>query len=93
MSVLKKFTNHPKSVGETYTEHAGVAAGFGWTMIVGGFASLIHAVFPFWFESTGSRAINHLHEKLICDSREGLLISKIKKSTPCDDEAMTSAEL
>jgi len=51
------FTNHPHSVGETYFQHFVFASIFGFRMLIGGCACLIHAVFPFWFQKTGSNYI------------------------------------
>lgn len=59
------FTDHPKSVGETYFEHFGVASSFGLRMIGAGFACLAHGVFPFLFVTTGSKTVRHLHERMI----------------------------
>ena len=59
------FTRHPASVGETYGEHLGMAASFGWRMVAGGLACLVHAVFPFLFEYTASRHIRCLHEQMV----------------------------
>ena len=50
------FSEHPAAVGETYLEHMGVATGFGFSMIVGGLACLVHGILPFAFTSTGSRS-------------------------------------
>jgi hypothetical protein len=58
------FTRHPKEVGESYGEHFRTASGFGVTMIAGGIACLLHAIFPFWFERTGSATIQQLHGRL-----------------------------
>lgn len=61
---MSLFTDHPASVNETYTEHAGFAFGFGVRMIVGGLACCLHGLFPFLFERTGSRIIVELHQHL-----------------------------
>ena len=58
------FTQHPKEVGESYGEHFAAASSFGLKMIGGGLACLVHAVFPFWFERTGSRTTYELHRRL-----------------------------
>ena len=58
------FTRHPTEVGETYPEHFRAASGFGVRMIVGGLACIVHAVFPFWFERTGSRTLDTLHRRV-----------------------------
>ena len=38
------FIDHPRSIDETYSEHFGVAARFGLTMIRGGLCAIVHAV-------------------------------------------------
>jgi Family of unknown function (DUF6356) len=48
------FTKHPASVGETYFAHLGSAGGFGSRMITAGLACLVHGIFPFLFQRTGS---------------------------------------
>jgi hypothetical protein len=59
------FVAHPKSVGETYGEHFGVAAYFGLTMVAGGLACLVHALFPALFERTGSASVKRLYGKIV----------------------------
>jgi hypothetical protein len=58
------FTRHPVEVGESYGQHFVAASGFGLKMIAGGLACLVHAIFPFWFERTGSRTTHELHRRL-----------------------------
>jgi hypothetical protein len=58
------FTTHPRDVGETYLEHGLFASRYGVKMTLGGVAALIHAVFPFLFEKTGSRITRELNETL-----------------------------
>lgn len=65
--IAKLFQDHPASVGETYFEHLGSATGFGVTMILAGFACLIHGVFPFLFVKTGSRAVGGLYSRMIAN--------------------------
>ncbi len=66
------FTEHPASVGESYWQHLGVATGFGVSMIVGGLACLVHAVFPFLFLRTGSATITRLHQQMVVSrTRQG----------------------
>jgi hypothetical protein len=64
MNLIRSFTRHPASIGESYTEHLLHAGCFGVRMMLAGFACLIHAVFPFLFERTGSRAIGELNERM-----------------------------
>ena len=58
------FTAHPRSVGETYLEHAMFACRYGVKMTLGGIAALVHGVFPFLFEKTGSRITRELNATL-----------------------------
>ena len=59
------FNEHPNSVGESYSEHMGVAFGFGFRMVLVGLACLVHGVLPFLFVKTGSRTINVLHDRMV----------------------------
>jgi hypothetical protein len=54
------FTAHPHSIGETYFQHMKFAFLFGAKMAVGGCASIIHAIFPFVFQTTGSNMLMKL---------------------------------
>lgn len=65
MALKDLFTGHPASVGESYTEHMAIAGGFGGRMMLAGFACLIHAVLPFLFVRTGSKAVAELHERMV----------------------------
>jgi hypothetical protein len=71
MNMTRGFTEHPASVGETYTEHLFHAGCFGTRMVFAGFACLIHALLPFLFERTGSRAITELNERMVTRRRPG----------------------
>jgi len=62
--VRNPFTAHPRDVGETYFEHGLFASRYGAKMTLGGSAALVHAVFPFLFEKTGSRITRELHDTL-----------------------------
>lgn len=57
------FTKHPRSIGETYFQHMRFAMTYGGKMMAGGLACMIHAIFPFVFQTTGSRMAIKLSEK------------------------------
>ncbi len=61
--MIKHFTSHPASVGETYFEHLGMALGFAGRMLIATIVCAIHAVLPFLFEKTGSRLIADLYHR------------------------------
>jgi hypothetical protein len=69
MNLLRAFTDHPASVGETYTEHLARATCFGVRMIAAGIACLVHALLPFLFERTGSAAIAELNDRMVVNRR------------------------
>lgn len=56
------FTVHPLSVNETYREHFAFAVRFGFKMTLGGFAALLHAVFPFMFVMTAGKLCDELQQ-------------------------------
>lgn len=55
---------HPRTVGESYAEHAGIASRFGATMVVGGVKCLIHAMLPAVFERAASDCVTRLNGEL-----------------------------
>ena len=59
------FTAHPRTIGETYGEHFGIASRFGLTMIRGGLCALVHAAVPAWFETAGSDTIRRLNKIMV----------------------------
>ena len=65
LSLHRLFTEHPASVGETYFQHLAAAWGFSWRMMLASLACLVHALLPFLFEKTGSRAITLLHDRMV----------------------------
>ncbi|HEY2751017.1 DUF6356 family protein [Phenylobacterium sp.] len=63
--MLRAFTDHPETVGETYLEHLGSAWGFAFVMLAGAAACLLHGLFPFAFQKSGSRRIVALHQRMV----------------------------
>ena len=70
--MIRAFTEHPASVGESYTEHLFRAMYFGMRMVFAGVACLLHGVLPFLFVRTGSRAIADLNDRMVLNGRVGL---------------------
>ncbi|RYE01256.1 MAG: hypothetical protein EOP61_11760 [Sphingomonadales bacterium] len=58
------FLSHPRSVGESYAEHAATASRFGFSMIVGGVACVVHAIFPSVFPRTASDTVKKLYGQM-----------------------------
>ena len=66
MTKLRRlFTDHPSTVGETYTQHFVSAAGFAIQMMIGAICCLVHAVLPFLFQTTGSGKIQRLYSEMV----------------------------
>jgi hypothetical protein len=63
--LAKLFSDHPQSIGESYVEHAAVASSFGFRMLLGGLACLVHALVPGLFTATGSQVITQLHDEMV----------------------------
>lgn len=59
------FLDHPATVGESYTEHFGVASRFGMTMIAGGLGAVVHAFVPAWCKTSGSSTVAKLHRQMV----------------------------
>ncbi len=63
LPMFELFTRHPKSVGETYFEHLGMATGFAGSMLLAADVCAVHAVLPFMFEKTASRMVASLYQR------------------------------
>lgn len=60
------FTEHPHSIGESYFQHLFFALKFGSTMVLGGLACIVHAIFPFCCKKTGSNFLLKMTNDFIC---------------------------
>lgn len=64
--MLKKlFTDHPATVGETYSEHFVQASSFSGRLFVASIACFIHGLIPGLCVKTGSNTIQELHECMV----------------------------
>jgi hypothetical protein len=64
------FKDHPRSVGESYLQHARHATSFGWAMLRGSAACFVHAALPFLHVRTGSQAVLRLHDRMLINRRK-----------------------
>lgn len=72
--VLRHFTQHPASAGQSYVEHLGFAVRVGGLLLWAGLAAIIHAVLPFVFQTTASKIIASLHAEITgkaCEPDQG----------------------
>ncbi|WP_332764536.1 DUF6356 family protein [Phenylobacterium sp.] len=63
------FTDHPRSVGETYRQHQRVALGFAWRLAGAAAACAIHALIPALLQTHASRTITDLHSRMVAHRR------------------------
>lgn len=63
--IRRLFLDHPRSVGESYLQHMGMAASFGWAMLRASGACFVHALVPGLCRTTGSTIIRQLHGRMV----------------------------
>jgi hypothetical protein len=64
MAMTRHFTEHPASVGESYTEHFRVAAHFARCLTKAAGAAAVHAVVPSMCKTTASECIRELYAEM-----------------------------
>ena len=69
MNPVRLFNDHPASVGENYGQHLIHASGFGFRMMLGGLACMVHGLLPFLFVKTGSQQIAALYDRMVANRR------------------------
>jgi hypothetical protein len=80
--MLRLFTEHPASVGETYFEHLKFASRTGTMMLAGGCACIIHGLMPFLCTTTGSRTIRTLAARLGGAQRRQATVLQVVRLAP-----------
>jgi hypothetical protein len=69
MAMTRHFTEHPASVGESYTEHFRVAAHFARCLTKAAGAAAVHAVVPSMCKTTASECIRDLYAEMNSGAR------------------------
>lgn len=67
--IQRLFTEHPRSVDESYLQHLVAALGFSGRLALAAAACLVHAFLPFLFVKTGSAMITTLHDRMVTNRR------------------------
>ncbi|MGY4624343.1 DUF6356 family protein [Bradyrhizobium sp. USDA 4486] len=73
------FLSHPQSVDESYGEHFLFALGFAARLFGAALVALVHAVIPCLFETTASRMIGQMHERI---ARRGHALQPAAPASP-----------
>jgi len=63
--MLRRFTDHPACVDETYAEHMAMALSFAGPLFVAALCALVHAFLPFVFEKTSSKIVTRLYDRMV----------------------------
>lgn len=80
----KLFVDHPRSIGETYGEHAGHALYIGSRMILAGGACLLHALLPGLFVRTASAAVEDIQTLMDERTARSKLAGHAVPNSPAD---------
>jgi hypothetical protein len=59
--IHNRFTEHPASIGETWSQHARFALSCSSLLALASIAALVHAILPPLFKTTTRRTIDRLH--------------------------------
>jgi hypothetical protein len=60
----KLFTQHPESLGMSWSSHGLGALRIGAELIAAGCACIVHAIVPGWFTETAGRTVIKLHDHM-----------------------------
>jgi hypothetical protein len=63
--MLRRFTDHPAAVNETYLQHMAMAFGFGGRMLLGSLGCFVHGLFPWLCLTRGSDTVRTLHHRMV----------------------------
>lgn len=69
MGIKQRFTDHPSSVDESYTEHLKIALHFSRELAGASVQAAVHAVFPWVCCSSASGRIKQLHAEMTSGAR------------------------
>ena len=72
MTIIDIFTEHPKTVGESWARHARFALSASGLLARAALAAAIHAAVPALFETTASRTVDKLHARIHGTDAPGL---------------------
>ncbi len=79
--IQRLFTEHPRSVDESYFQHLLAALSFSVSLALAALACLVHAFLPFLFVKTGSRMIDRLHDRMVTN-RHGSASQRNERDLP-----------
>ncbi len=69
MGLTQRFTDHPRSVDETYGEHLRVALGFSGQLAIASMKAAVHAFLPWLCCTSASRKVAQLNREMTSGAR------------------------
>lgn len=63
-TLARSCREHPQSVGQSYWEHFRFSSSFAARLLLAASTAFIHALIPGVFETTTSKAIDRLHQRI-----------------------------
>lgn len=60
MNLKRKWIDHLKHNNMTYYEHFKFAVFYGFVCLVAGLCLIVHAIFPCWFQTSGSDLVQYM---------------------------------
>ena len=72
--IRQLFTEHPESVGETYSEHLRVALTVSLRLLAAGIMCAVHALAPWLFTTAASRAVTRVYQDML--ARRGVAVDR-----------------
>jgi hypothetical protein len=64
LCIIGIFSDHPSSVGETWSEHALRAIKISYSLGIASVTAFFHALFPFLFKTKASQTIKKLNKEI-----------------------------
>ncbi|MBY0298840.1 MAG: hypothetical protein K2X71_22855 [Methylobacterium sp.] len=64
MRLTHLFTEHPASLGETYTQHMRASLSYAVPLLGAALAAFVHALLPFLFTVTASTTVKRLYDRM-----------------------------
>jgi hypothetical protein len=88
----KLILDHPRDIGETYTEHASHALTIGGKMLCSGIACLVHALLPGLFVRTASRTVEDI-QALMESRTQALMDSRTQALMDSRTQALMNSRM
>ena len=80
------FTEHPRAIGESYSEHQRHALQFSGLLFRASLACFVHALVPAAFEQTASRCVMRLHDEMTRRAAKAATVRDVACARPMEEK-------